>query len=94
VEANLLLEIIDNLHAPETYASEIAGYTIAQGNVTLTLATTRATWQDGNVTNKRVVVARVVLSLSAAQALSVELFDFLKKQDLVPAQNPGASKMQ
>jgi hypothetical protein len=94
VEAKLLLEIVDNLHAPEIYASEIAGYTIAQGNVTLTIATTRATWQDGNVSNKRVVVARIVLSLSAAQALSVELFDFLKKQDLVPAQNPGAGKMQ
>ncbi len=89
-----MLEIVDNLHAPETYASEIAGYTIANGNVTLTVATTRATWQDGTVTNKRVVVARIVLSLNAAQALSVELYDFLKKHDLVPQQNPGSQKIQ
>jgi hypothetical protein len=89
-----LLEIIDNLHAPEIYSAEIAGYTIAQGNITLTLATTRATWSEATVTNKRVIVARIVLSLGAAQALSVELFDFLKKHGLNPAQKPDDTIVQ
>jgi hypothetical protein len=88
-----MLDIVDNLYAPETYASEIAGYTISGGNVTLTLATTRATWNDGVITNKRVVVGRVVLSLHAAQALSFELFDFLKKHGLDPAKQ-GANTPQ
>jgi hypothetical protein len=89
-----MLEIIDNLHAPELYAGEIAGYTIAQGNVTLTLVTTRATWNDGGITNRRVVVGRIVLSLGAAQALSFELFNFLKKHGVDPAQTPGCAQVQ
>jgi hypothetical protein len=89
-----MLEIIDNLHAPEIYASEIAGYTIAHGNITLTLITTRATWNAAGIVNKRVVVGRVVLSLGAAQALSVELFDFLKKQGVDPAQISSCAQVQ
>jgi hypothetical protein len=79
-----MLEIVDNLHAPEIYASEITGYTIGHGNVTLTLASSRASWNDQGVPNKRVVVGRMVLSLSAAQALSVELFGFLRNHGLDP----------
>jgi hypothetical protein len=87
-------ELVDNLHAPEIYASEITGYTISNGNVTLTLASVRASWEDAGVPNKRVVVGRIVLSMSAAQALSVELFQLLNKQGLNPARKNLGMQVQ
>ena len=32
-----MLEVVDNQNAPEIFASEVAGYTIAGGNLSLTL---------------------------------------------------------
>jgi hypothetical protein len=87
-------ELIDNLLAPEIYASEITGYTISNGNVTLTLASVRASWEDPGTPNKRVVVGRIVLSMGAAQALSVELFQLLNKQGLNPARKSQGVQVQ
>ena len=74
-----MFEIIDNQSYPEIFASAIVGYTIADGNLSLTLASTRSTWTDGVVTNKRVVVGRVILPISTANIMSIAMFDFLKK---------------
>jgi hypothetical protein len=87
-------EIVDNLHAPETYACEIVGYSLTSGNVTLTLASNRAFFTNAGYENKRVVVGRIVLSLASAQSLSFELYDFLKKNGLSPARKPNDVALQ
>ena len=86
-----MLEVIDNQNAPEIFASEVAGYTIAGGNLSLTLASTRATWAEGVITNKRFIVGRIILPLGAASIMSVELFDFLKKHSV---RTPGTTEIQ
>ncbi len=87
-------DIVDDLHAPETYACEIVGYSLTSGNVTLTLASNRAFFTNAGHEAKRVVVGRVVLSLTAAQALSFELYDFLKTNGLDPARKPHDVALQ
>jgi hypothetical protein len=87
-------DIVDDWHAPELYACEIVGYTIASGNVALTLASNRAFFTAAGHETKRVVVGRVVLSLTAAQALSFELFEFLKTHGLDPAKKPHDVALQ
>jgi hypothetical protein len=88
------LDLIDDWHGPETYASEIVGYSLNSGNVTLTLASNRALFSSAGHETKRVVVGRVVLSLTAAQALSFELYDFLKTQGLNPGRKPDEVALQ
>jgi hypothetical protein len=88
------LDLIDDWHVHETYATEIVGYSLNGGNVTLTLASDRALFSSAGNETKRVVVGRAVLSLTAAQALSFELYDFLKIQDLNPGRKPDDVALQ
>lgn len=86
--------LVDNLHAPELYASEIAGFSVASGNIALTLASVRASWNDEGAPNRRVVVGRLVLPIPAAQALAIELYNFLKNHGLDPAGKPEGTSVQ
>jgi hypothetical protein len=88
------IDIVDDWHAPELYACEIVGYTIASGNVALTLASNRAYFTAAGYETKRVVVGRIVHSLTAAQALSFELYEFLKTHGLDPARKPHDVALQ
>ncbi len=44
--------IVDDLHGVELYATEVSGFTLAHGNVTLTLSSLRASWDDEGIPNK------------------------------------------
>lgn len=78
------IPLVDNLFAPEVYATEITGYSVSHGHVTLTLASLRASWSEPGNPNKRVVIGRVVLPVKTAQILVTELYGFLVKHDLDP----------
>ena len=86
--------IVDNLHAPELYTCEIIGYSLTGGNITLTMASNRAFFTNEGHETKRVVVGRVVMSLVAAQLLSLELYDFLKRNRLDPAKKSDDAPLQ
>jgi hypothetical protein len=86
--------IVDDLHGMELYATEVSGFTLAHGNVTLTLSSLRASWDDEGIPNKRVVVGRIVLPSASAQVLALELYDFLKSRGLDPAPMPEGTQVQ
>lgn len=87
------VRFIDNPHAPDVYASDASGFFILNGNVIVTLESARPDHTSAPGHINRVVIARVVLPIAAAQNLAVGLFDFLKQRDLMPeAQDP--SKVQ
>lgn len=89
-----LINFIDNPHAPELFASETVGYFLHDGVIHITFASARV----NHVTNpgpiNRVVIGRVALPVSVAQALTLGLYDFLKSRGLDPAPVPSKDKMQ
>lgn len=74
-----LIAIEENLSAPELYATEATYFGITGPNATVTLTSLR--WDSSNqpAVLKRVVVGRLVMPISAAQALTVSLYDHLAK---------------
>jgi len=78
--------LIDDPKAPEFFASACCGFSIGQGNVTLTFETARCNHFDPNSTMSRVVVGRIVLPVQAAQALVLQLNSALQQSGLSPSQ--------
>ncbi len=76
---------VDSHTAPDVFADETSGFYVHNGVVRITLASARIDHgkQPGPV--NRVVVARIVMPVPAAQALAINLFDFLKSRGLAPA---------
>lgn len=73
------IEIEENLSAPELYATEATYFGVTGPNATVTLTSLR--W-DNSIQPpvlKRVVVGRLVMPISAAQAFTVSLYDHLAK---------------
>ena len=75
---------IDNPHAPEVLADEVAGFFIHNGSLRLTLVAARCDHATNPAPINRVVVGRVALPIPAAQSLALALFDFLKQRGLDP----------
>jgi hypothetical protein len=84
--ATTAIPLTDDPHAREIFATEAAGFFLLQGNVSITFATARFdhTTEPGSI-NRR-VVGRVAMSVPAAQALCLSLFEFLKSRGLDPAE--------
>ena len=78
------VRFIDNPHAPDVYASDTSGFFVLNGNVVITLESARPDHASSPGDINRVVVARIVLPVPAAQGLAVGLFDFLKQRGLLP----------
>jgi hypothetical protein len=70
----------DDPQAPEIYASAATGFFNANGTIAITLESGRADHSKSPAPVNRVVVGRLVMPASGAQALAVGLFDFLEKQ--------------
>jgi hypothetical protein len=77
--------LIDNPFAPEILASGIAGISEINGVIMLALESARYDHAQPTPVLERVVVARVALSVSAAQLLVVELNSFLEQNGVSPS---------
>lgn len=87
-------ETVENLFAPELFASEASFFTKAPETVSLTFSSYRFDQSpEGAGSRKRVVVARIVLPLNGAQGLATGLYEFLVKLGLDPVARP-AEKQQ
>ena len=80
------VNFVDNRFAPDVFATTIAGLHIANGNITITLQSTRIDHSTSPAPVNHVVVARVVMPVPTAQSLSLQLVDFLKKQGHDPVE--------
>jgi hypothetical protein len=70
--------------APDVFADEAAGFFVHNGIVRITFASARVNHVSSPGPVNRVVIGRLVMSVEAAQALSIGLFDFLKSRGLGP----------
>ena len=87
-------ELVENPFADDIFAGGATSYAVIMGsNIAITLATPR--WNRSKSCFEKVVVGRLVLPIPGAQALAMELFDFLKKKGLDAASTAkGASGKQ
>ena len=77
---NTVPKLLDNPQAPEIFAVAATGFFNANGLISITLESARADHSKAPGPVNRVVVGRVVMPATGAQALAVGLFDFLEKQ--------------
>lgn len=89
-----ILVLIDDPAAPEIYADETSGFALLNGTVAITLEAAR--WDHGPSSSpaKRVVVARLRMSVIGAQNLATGLFNFLAQRGLDPSRKPPNDKVQ
>jgi hypothetical protein len=84
-EPQRTISLIDDPMAPEFFTSRCVGYSIGQGNVTLTFESLRCNHFDPNGGMNRVVVGRIIMPVEAAQALVVDLNASLQGAGLSPS---------
>ncbi|MEY4708589.1 MAG: hypothetical protein RJB58_2312 [Pseudomonadota bacterium] len=71
---------VDNVTAPDIYATGATGFFVSNGAISITLESIRASHSEPPGPLSRVVVGRLVMPISGAQGLAIGLFDFLEKQ--------------
>lgn len=87
--------IRENLFAPEVFASEVSFYSVANGNISITLTSFRWDYSSSPPRMTKVVVGRVVLPIDGAKNLAIGLYDFMNKQGHAPIVKPvGANQVQ
>ena len=80
------VNLIDDPHAPEFFTSRCCGFSLGQGNITLTFESVRYDHYNPDGAMNRVVVGRIVMPIQAAQALVVDLNSSLQGSGLSPSQ--------
>jgi hypothetical protein len=78
-------QMMDDPRAPEFYTSSFSGFSIQQGNITLTFESARCNHFDPTCSMTRVVVGRVTMPLQAAQSLVLQLNDALTRVGMSPS---------
>lgn len=77
---------VENLFAPEYYASEAAFFWAAPGVLTITFTSFRLDHSPEHAgRQKNVVVVRLVMPIAGAQGLATGFYDFLAKNSEMPA---------
>jgi hypothetical protein len=76
----LPVTFIDNPHAPEVFASRVAGFFNFEGNIVIAFESARVDHSQTPGPVNRVVIARLVMPASGAHGLAVGLFDFMRQQ--------------
>jgi len=71
---------LDNPHAPEVFADGVAGFFNFAGNIRITLEALRVNHISTPGPANRVVLARVVMPIDAAEVLAKGLLDFITQQ--------------
>jgi hypothetical protein len=82
--------LMENMFAPELYATFASSFSVAAGSVTIKLVSSR--WDNSvePAVQKAVVVGRVTMPLQGAQTLAAGLQNFLAQHglDYVPSTRP------
>lgn len=79
-----LPEFIENIDAPEVFATSPAMFSITAGSiVSISFVSTR--WNGVESRFQNVVIGRLAMPISGAQHLSIALNDFLQKHGLDPS---------
>ncbi len=78
--------LIENLAAPEFYASAAQSFSLIDGMITITFTSTRYDYSTKPAVAKQVVISRVVMQAAGSQRLAVQLYEFLTKNGLGPKQ--------
>jgi len=79
---------VEDLFAPELFATEASSFSINSGVVSITFASHRHDYTETPATLKSVVVGRVVLPPAGARKLAASLYDFLAKNGMEPVPRP------
>jgi hypothetical protein len=82
------VNFIDNPHAPDVFADGAAGFFNLSGTIRISLEAGRVNHVTSPGPINRVVIARLVMPIDAAEALAKGLLDFITQQRT--AQNPPA----
>jgi hypothetical protein len=83
------VQTVENLFAPELFATEASFFSSGQGNVTVTFSSYRFDNSTTPAAQKRVIVGRLVMPITGAQGLAAGLYDFLRQQNQDPMPPPG-----
>lgn len=86
--------VLENMFAPEIFASEASFFSLAPGLVTITFTSYRFDHTNLPGVQRKVVVGRLVLPATGAQALAAGLYDYLSKNGLTPIPIPAPGKIQ
>jgi hypothetical protein len=84
VRQSTAIQIIDNPHAPDAFATDVVGYSLVAGNVGVTFVTTRLDHSVSPAQATGVVIGRLVMPVDGAQRLAMGLLEFLKQRGLAP----------
>ena len=76
--------IVENLMAPEFFATEAQSISLVQGMISIAFSSARYDYSQTPSVLKKVVVSRVVMSPVGAQSLAVRLFAFLDQKGFGP----------
>jgi hypothetical protein len=89
--ASPTLEFVNNPLAPDLFSEGAAGILLLNGNVHITLTSTRPDHSPADHARPahRVVVGRLILPVQGAQALAAALYDFLKQRGFDPVPTPS-----
>jgi hypothetical protein len=82
------VNFLDNPHAPEVFADGASGFFNFGGNIRVALEAARVNHASTPGPINRVVIARVIMPIDAAEALARGLLDFITQQRT--QQNPPA----
>ncbi len=80
------IAFLDNPHAPDVYADAATGFAVFFDNIKITLEAGRVNHISSPGPITRVVIGRLVMPLSQAEALARGLLDFINQRRT--AQNP------
>jgi|GEM_PF-5749059 hypothetical protein len=80
--AKPLPPLVEDLMAPEFYASDVQSISLVQGMISIAFVSARYDYSETPSVLKKVVVSRVVMPAAGAQSMAVRLFAFLNKNGL------------
>lgn len=86
--------LVENLFAPEIFATEAQSISFVQGLISVAFTSTRYDYSTSPSVMKKVVVSRLVMSPAGAQSLAVQLFAFLDKKGLGPVRPKDPKQIQ
>jgi hypothetical protein len=76
----VLPAIVENLLAPEFFATEAQSISLIQGMISIAFSSSRYDYSQTPSVLKKVTVSRIVMSPAGAQSLAVRLFAFLDQK--------------
>jgi hypothetical protein len=88
------IPVVDNLFAPEVFASEASFFSFAPDVVTITLTAFRWDHSANPAAQRRVVVGRLVMPIPGVRHLAAGLADYLRRSGLEPTPIAQETKLQ